>query len=166
MTRSYEHREEKVTTDGRATRRRVTDGDEPVGHDDTVDMYEETSVERHTDGAAYVRNVVSSVNAVLVAVLALIEGLLAIRFALAAFDANRSSGFVDFIFDITYPLVRPFQGAFAERTWDEGIVEVSTLLAMGVWLLLFAFIIMLFNALAPRFSHESGHMSSRRVTHV
>jgi uncharacterized protein YggT (Ycf19 family) len=89
------------------------------------------------------------VNTILFALLIALEGLLALRFTLAAFGANPTSGFVDFIYDVSYPFVRPFENAFANRTWDEGIVEISTILAMGVWFLAFALVAMLFNAILP-----------------
>jgi hypothetical protein len=45
---------------------------------------------------------------------------------------------------------RPFANVFSNRSWDQGVVEVSTLVAMGFYLLLFALIGMLVTALAPR----------------
>ena len=83
-------------------------------------------------------------------VLTALEGLLAIRFLLRAFGANPSSGFVGFINDVSWPFVRPFTNIFSNRSWDQGTVEISTLVAMGVYLLAFALIGMLIAALTPR----------------
>lgn len=94
--------------------------------------------------------------AVTLVVLAALEGLLGIRFLLRAFGANTGSGFVEFIDDVSWPFVRPFADIFSNRSWDQGVVEISTLVAMGVYLLAFALIGMLINALAPRLSGNSG----------
>jgi hypothetical protein len=99
-------------------------------------------------------------------VLLALEGLLAMRFLLLAFGANQANGFVDFVLDLSWPFVRPFSDAFANRTWDEGIIEVSTLLAMGVYFLGFVLISMLVSALLPRFMHtDEDVVHARRVTH-
>ena len=86
--------------------------------------------------------------------LAALEGVLSIRFLLHAFGARPASGFVGFIDDVSWPFVRPFTNAFSDRTWDQGIMEISTLVAMGVYLLAFALIAMLVTALAPRLSSD------------
>lgn len=111
-------------------------------------------------------DIASRINSVLIAVLVAIEGLLATRLLLLLFGANRTSGFVDFVLDITRPLVRPFEGAFTDRTWDEGVFEVSTLLAMVVWLLAFALIMMLISAIAPRTYGGGTRSYRRRITHT
>jgi|CXWL01.1.fsa_nt_gi hypothetical protein len=90
------------------------------------------------------------------AVLTALEVVLGVRFLLRAFGANPSSGFVGFIDDVSWPFVRPFANVFSNRSWDQGIVEVSTLLAMGVYFLAFALIGMLVTALAPRLSNDGA----------
>lgn len=112
-------------------------------------------------------DVAGRVNSVLVALLVALETLLGLRFALLAFGANLANGFVDFIMDVSWPFVRPFDGAFANRTWDEGVIEVNTLLAMGVWLLVFAIVMMLVAALLPRWteSYSERPVRRRRIEH-
>jgi uncharacterized protein YggT (Ycf19 family) len=61
--------------------------------------------------------VVGRVNSVVFAVLAVIESLLAVRFMLLAFGANRRNEFVDFVMDVSWPFLRPFDGAFRDRMW-------------------------------------------------
>jgi hypothetical protein len=131
--------------------------------DDDPSAYEETVVER---GGWHFGDVASRVNAVLATVLVGIEALLTMRFLFLAFGASRDSGFVDFVMDVSWPFVRPFADAFANRTWDEGVIEVNTLLAMGVWLLVFALVMALVAALMPRHDAEhGGRYERRRVTH-
>jgi hypothetical protein len=106
------------------------------------------------------------VTAILTALLLGLESLLALRFALLAFGASTTSGFVNFILDVSWPFVRPFSGAFANRTWEEGIVEINTLLAMGVWLLAFALIGLVLNAILPNVSSSETRVRRSRVEHL
>ena len=102
---------------------------------------------------------------VLFALLVALEALLGLRFALIAFGANTSSSFVRFIRNVSWPFVRPFSSAFSNRSWDQGIIEVNTLLAMGVWLLAFVLLAALVNAALP---DTSGHyrFGRRHMSHM
>ncbi len=100
----------------------------------------------------YFETLPERLGAVGLAVLTALEGLLGIRFLLLLFGANPNSGFVDFIKDVSWPFVRPFTNVFNNRTWNDGVVEVSTLVAMGFYFLVFALVGMLVTALAPRLS--------------
>ena len=104
----------------------------------------------------YFETLPERLGAVMVAVLTGIEGLMGIRFLLRAFGANPNSGFVGFINDVSWLFVRPFSNVFSNRSWSQGVVEVSTLVAMGFYLLLFALIAMLVTALAPRLRGNTG----------
>ncbi|MHB8377151.1 MAG: hypothetical protein ACYDEB_09385 [Dehalococcoidia bacterium] len=98
----------------------------------------------------YFETLPERLTAVALVVLTALEGLLATRFLLAAFNANAGSGFVGFIHNVSWPFVRPFSNIFTNRSWNQGVVEISTLVAMGVYLLVFALIAMLVTAVAPR----------------
>lgn len=135
-----------------------------------VDVRERVSTPAYSDaveeehyGTSYFDSVPARVNSLLFVAFAAIEGLLALRFTLLAFGASRTSEFVDFVLDVSYPFMAPFENAFTNRTWDEGVIEVNTLLAMGVWLLIFLLLGALINALLPRF--DSGGHSYRRTVH-
>jgi hypothetical protein len=104
----------------------------------------------------YFETLPERLGAVALVVLTALEGLLGMRFLLHAFGANTSSGFVGFIDDVSWPFARPFANVFSNRSWDQGVVEVSTLVAMGFYLLLFALIGMLVTALAPRLRGGTG----------
>jgi hypothetical protein len=148
-------------------------------HEDDVEpavtparVVEEEHVDEEAVGHAPVRrwyeyDLAGRINSVLFAVLFALEALLATRFLLLLFGANPNTGFVDFIYDLSWPFVRPFSDAFTDRTWDEGIVEVNTLLAMGVWFVAFMIIAMLVNAIVPRDTDvvgDGGHVRRRRFT--
>jgi YGGT family len=104
----------------------------------------------------YFETLPERLGAVGLVLLTALEGLLVIRLLLRAFGANTSSGFVGFIDDVSWPFVRPFANVFSNRSWDQGVVEISTLVAMGVYFLIFALIGMLVAALAPRLSGGTG----------
>jgi hypothetical protein len=66
--------------------------------------------------------------------LALIDIVIGIRFILKLAGASEGNGFVDFIYNITDPLVRPFEGIFDEQTvGDDGIFEPEALIAILVY---------------------------------
>lgn len=66
-------------------------------------------------------------------IIGLIEALLAIRFVLSLFGANRNNGFADFIYGITAPFVSPFMNLFnVQTTFGASRFEVETLVAMIV----------------------------------
>jgi hypothetical protein len=134
-------------------RRQVVRGDEvgsPAYSDDIEEPVEEEAVaDRRVTTTTYLGSLPARVNAVLFALMVALEGLLAVRFVLVAFGANRSSGFVDFIHNVSWPFVRPFDNVFRNRSWDQGIIEPSTLLAMGVYFVAFLLVALLINALLP-----------------
>lgn len=143
----------------------LIDHDEVVTTNEVVDesQYGEDVVQQRS---WYYGSLPARVNSVLFAVLSGILGLLALRFALIAFGANRTSGFVDFILDLSYVFMAPFNGAFADRSWDEGIIELDTLLAMGVWTIGFLLLAMLINAILPRYDDSGTRVTRSRVTHT
>lgn len=62
--------------------------------------------------------------------------LLAVRFVFILFGANPSNGFVNFIYNISYPFARPFFGIFGYSThYGLKRVEPASLVAIGVYLI-------------------------------
>jgi hypothetical protein len=136
--------------------------DAPVAGGDMVDQeYRETRYDGGTVRRWWGVDLAGRVNSVLFALLLALETLLGLRFALLAFGANLSNGFVDFIMDVSRPFVRPFDGAFANRTWDEGLIEVNTLLAMGVYFVAGLIVMMIVGALLPRWSESYSERGTR-----
>ncbi len=65
-----------------------------------------------------------------------IIGLL-VRFLLRLFGANPEAEFTDFVYDSTAPLLDPFRNVFNPYVIEPGnVLEFSTLLAIGAYLLL------------------------------
>lgn len=74
-------------------------------------------------------------------VLGLLEAVLALRFLFKLLGANAASGFVNFIYDLTYPFVVPFNSVFRTQRVEGNIFEWTTLLAMVIyWLVAWAIV--------------------------
>ena len=65
-----------------------------------------------------------------------LEGLLAIRFALPLLGANQAAGFAQFIYGITGPFLAPFVGLFGTARFGGSVFEVNLLVAMLVYALI------------------------------
>ncbi len=74
---------------------------------------------------------------VIALVLTVLETLLLTRFGLLLFGANEGQPLVAFVYGITEPLVRPFQGIFGQPP----TVDVAALLAVVFFLLLGALVV-------------------------
>lgn len=135
---------------------------EPVA---AADSYDEEVVDRRS--RVWYDDIRERTTTLLLAFLAAIEALLVLRFLLRAFGASRASGFVRFVMDVSWPFVRPFANAFANRTWDQGVVEVSTLLAIVVWLIIFGLIALVLAALGPSWRGGGGtYVGRRRIRQI
>jgi YGGT family len=81
--------------------------------------------------------------------IAVVETLLGFRLAFLLTEANAANGFVDFIYDVTKPLVEPFQGIIANDTLNNGgVFEPATVIAMVVYLLVAVLVIAVILAAA------------------
>ena len=113
----------------------------------SVDRREETvtnqqpgysSSERVTrDVAAEQRLNFFQIKRVLYTVLGILQITLGLRFALKLMAANPDSGFSQFIYGITGPFSAPFTGLVATPAAKGSVLEVTTLIAMAVYALLF-----------------------------
>ena len=70
-----------------------------------------------------------------------VETAIGFRLAFLLGNANATNGFVDFIYDVTDPLVEPFQGIIANEAVDGGILEPASLIAMAVYFVAAALLI-------------------------
>jgi YggT family protein len=68
-------------------------------------------------------------------VFALVEGLIAIRLVLRVLGANPSAGFAQFIYGITTPLIAPFLGLFGNPSYQNSVLELSSIVALVVYAL-------------------------------
>lgn len=114
--------------------------------------------ERNAD---YVETLAERINGVGLVVRTALEVLLSIRFLLHASAANSSNAFVVFVDGVSWLFVRPFANAFSSRSWGPGVIDVSALVAMAIYFVIFALLGRLVTALARLFS---GATARRGVT--
>ena len=81
--------------------------------------------------------------------LTVIETVLVTRFALKLFGANAGQALVSFLYAITDPLVRPFQGIFAQPAGPP-VFEVAAVLAVIFFLLIGALVVAIVRAATGR----------------
>jgi hypothetical protein len=90
-----------------------------------------------------------------------IETFVAFRFLLKLIAANRSAGFTDFVYGVSYPFVTPFLSVVAPiRTASGHVLEWGTLLALLVWWIIAWAIVKIF-AMARPVSRGEAHAKLR-----
>lgn len=89
-----------------------------------------------------------SIRRVIFYVLDVILLILMLRFVLRALGADPSGGFTNFMYNLSWPLVAPFQGIAAAVRVEGGMFEWSSLVAMAVYSLVGYVIVRLFRIIA------------------
>ena len=79
-----------------------------------------------------------------------IDALIAIRFVLKLLGASTASGFVQFMYSITDPLVAPFHGIFNTASSGRSVLEPESIVAIIIYTLLAWGIVSLIRLLAGR----------------
>lgn len=82
------------------------------------------------------RIIASRISQVVWTIVGFIEALIAIRFILKLIGANAGNGFVNFIYGFSDFFVKPFLGIVSDPTSGNSILEVNSLIAMLVYLVL------------------------------
>jgi YggT family protein len=97
-------------------------------------------------------------------VLALLEIMLGLRFLLKLIGANGASGFGTLVYGSTELFVAPFTGLLS--FWSSGalILEVTTLVAMGIYALLFWGAVRVLGMVMERTGARTVTRSTREVT--
>jgi uncharacterized protein YggT (Ycf19 family) len=137
-------------------------------HDDYVEQVDEEELvveEPHqTSGAsAFLATIAWTVGIIGIVVVA----LLAFRLGFEMGDANPNSNAVDAIYDLTGPLVQPFQGvADANQLDNGGIFYPETAIAMGAYLVAAALLMITLYAWASYFNAADGGQVVRRTRMV
>jgi uncharacterized membrane protein len=97
-------------------------------------------------------------------ILGILEILLGLRFLLKLIAANPNSGFAVFIYGITKPLVAPFTALVGTPTSGGTILELTTLIAMAVYALLFWVVVRVVRIATNRPSARTSTRSTREQT--
>jgi len=116
------------------------------------------------DVAAERRQTWFMVNRIMWSVVGLLEVLLGLRFVLKLIAANPDSGFAAFIYGITGPFIAPFALLVGTPTAGGIILEVTTLIAMAVYALVFWGIAHVLQIVAERPSARTVTRSVREQT--
>lgn len=96
------------------------------------------ATEQHmTDVASERRQGMFQFTGLLLTVLGVLEILLGLRFALRLIAANPDTGFTQFIYGTSALFVGPFRALVENPTAEGMVLEVTTLIAMAVYALLF-----------------------------
>jgi len=143
-------------------------------NDDAVDRREETLVTHHPGYAAteqVVRDVAAEhrlglfqINRILWSLLVFLEILLALRFILRMIVANPNSGFAVLMYGITGVFVAPFNGLIATPISGGAPLEVTTLIAMAVYALIFLGVEYVIGLVVDRPSVRSFTRTTREQT--
>jgi hypothetical protein len=138
--------------------------DEPVVHREAA-AAESEAVTTYTDGWTMARGFMRMFNSTVALVMLIIEALLAFRLAFALGGANRSNGFVDFIYDWSHPFVAPFEGIAARSVSGKTVFEPETVIAMAVWLVVALIVVALVNIFmsAPAPAHREASVRERQA---
>lgn len=113
-----------------------------------------TNVQRQTvsettkaDGRVVAQRVVWYIAGVIIA-------LLAVRVLLYLFGANEGSGFVDFVYAVSWVFAAPFYGIFPQPEYGRSVLDTASLVAMVVYALVAWGIAKLFTLNSARPSTE------------
>jgi uncharacterized membrane protein len=83
-------------------------------------------------------------------ILGILEVLLALRFVLKLIGANPNSGFAVFMYGLTGVFTAPFTGLVSTWVSGETVLELTTLIAMAIYALLFWGVVRLIPILTDR----------------
>jgi hypothetical protein len=79
-----------------------------------------------------------------------LEILIGFRVFLKLIAANPESGFASFIYNITAPFLLPFAGLTATPSANGVVLEISSIIAMGVYALLFWLVVYVIHLILDR----------------
>jgi hypothetical protein len=99
-----------------------------------VDEYGETEVEE--DEAAHRENEIYRINGVVWLLFGILEAFIGLRVLLKLFGADPDNAFATFIYRVSRMFVWPFFGLVDEPVADGSVLEISSLIAMLVYLLI------------------------------
>jgi YggT family protein len=144
------------------------------GNEEAVDRRAETVVTEQPgyaateqvtrDVAAERRQRVFQIDRIMWTILVMLEILLGLRFMLKLIAANPNSGFSVFIYGITGAFLAPFHALLGTPTFGGSSLEVTTLVAMVVYALLFWVLVRVIQIVMDRPSARTVTRSTREQT--
>jgi len=86
--------------------------------------------------------------------------LIGVRILLTFFNANSATPIVNWLYDISAPLVAPFAGMFPNATVGTFVIEISSIIALVVYSLIGYVVLTAIASLTDRFvtaHHDHAH---------
>lgn len=109
---------------------RETEVRETVTQDGNTTVQRQVASERsQTSGVVVAQRIVWLI-------VGIINVIIALRFVFLLLGANRGASFTDFIYSLSAPFVAPFVGIFGEPVYGKSVFEVSSVLAIVIYLLI------------------------------
>ncbi len=95
---------------------------------------------------------------------AVVEGILGLRFLLKLFGAN-DTGFVNWIYEMSQPLLAPFRGIFPSQVFENRyVLELTTLFAMLMYAILALLLVAVINAVSSAADSTDDEATETVVT--
>ena len=116
------------------------------------------------DVAAERRLVLFQITRIIWSALVFLEILLSVRFMLKLIGANAESGFAVFIYGVTGLFTAPFTGLLSTLSSGAAIFEITTLIAMGIYALVFWGIVRIIPIVTDRSSVRTLSRTTREQT--
>jgi uncharacterized membrane protein len=104
------------------------------------------------------------INRIMYTLLGILEILLGLRFILKVIAANPNSGFAVFIYGLSKPFTAPFNTLLGTPSVGGAVFEVTTLIAMAVYALLFWVLVRVIQIVADRPTARTVTRSSQEQT--
>jgi hypothetical protein len=146
----------------------------PPASEAAVDRREETVVTQQPgyaateqvtrDVAAERRQRFALLHQVVWGILALLEILLGLRFIFKLIAANPDAGVAAFIYGITSPLLAPFEALVGTPAAGGMVLELTTLIAMGIYALIVWGVVYVIRIVVDRPSARTVTRSTREQT--
>jgi uncharacterized membrane protein len=144
------------TTDAAVDRREETVVTQQPGYAATEQVTRDVAAERQL--------VIFQFTRIVWTILGILEVLLALRFVLKLIGANPNSGFAVFMYGLTGVFTAPFTGLVSTWVSGETVLEVTTLIAMAIYALLFWGVVRLIPILTDRARARTVTRTTREQT--
>lgn len=128
-------------------RRETVVRDEPTVQETVVEREPVVQAERQVveDSGAAGRVLVARIAALIWVLFGVLDTLIALRIILKLIAANPGSGFADFVYSLTGVFLAPFSGLIASPVIGNGVFEISSIIALVVYVLLAWVIVRVFR---------------------
>jgi uncharacterized membrane protein len=103
-------------------------------------------------------------NRIVLTILGILEILLGLRFILKLIAVNPEAGFSKFIYGFSGLFIAPFDALLGTPTWGDSSLEVTTLIAMAVYALLFWILARVVQIVSDRSTSRTTSSSSSEQT--